>query len=59
MTTPAVSVIMLCYNRAHFMRQAIESVLAQTFGDFEFIVMDNGSKTPEPFNIAAEYAAKD
>ena len=59
MTTPAVSVIMLCYNRAHFMRQAIESVLAQTFGDFEFIVMDHGSKTPEPFDIAKEYAAKD
>lgn len=59
MTAPAVSVIMLCYNRAHFMRQAMESVLSQTFGDFEFIVMDHGSKTPEPFNIASEYAAKD
>ena len=59
MTPPAVSVLMLCYNRAHFMRQAIESVLAQTFGDFEFVVMDHGSKTPEPLNIAEEYAAKD
>lgn len=59
MTTPAVSVLMLCYDRAHFMRQAMESVLAQTFGDFEFVVMDHGSKTPEPFNIAEEYAAKD
>ena len=58
-TTPAVSVLMLCYNRPQFMRQAIDSVLGQTFGDFEFIVMDHGSKTPEPFNIAKEYAAKD
>ena len=56
---PTVSVLMLLYNRPQFMRQAIESVLGQTFGDFEFIVMDNGSKTPEPFNIAKEYAAKD
>ena len=57
--TPAASVLMLLYNRPQFMRQAIESVLGQTFGDFEFIVMDHASKTPEPFNIAQEYAAKD
>ena len=59
MTAPAASVLMLCYNRPQFMRQAIESVLGQTFGDFEFIVMDHASKTPEPFDIAKEYAAKD
>lgn len=59
MTAPAASVLMLLYNRPQFMRQAIESVLGQTFGDFEFIVMDHASKTPEPFDIAKEYAAKD
>lgn len=59
MTTPAVSVLMLLYNRPHFMRQAIESVLAQTFGDFEFVIMDHASATPEPLAIAKEYAAKD
>lgn len=59
MTAPAVSVLMLCYNRPRFMRQAIESVLAQTFGDFEFIVMDHASCSKEPLVIAEEYAAKD
>lgn len=59
MTAPAVSVLMLCYNRARFMRQAIESVLAQTFGDFEFIVMDHASGSALPLAIAEEYAAKD
>ncbi len=59
MTVPAVSVLMLLYNRPQFMRQAIESVIAQTFSDFEFIVLDHASETPEPFAIAREYAAKD
>ncbi len=56
---PAVSVGMLVHNRPQFMRQAIESVLAQTFGDFEFIVLDDASETQEPLAVAREYAAKD
>ena len=50
---------MLAYNRPQFMRTAIESVLNQTFRDFEFLILDNGSKGDEVYNIAKEYAGKD
>ena len=39
----AVSVLMLTYNRENLVARAIESILAQTFGDFEFVIVDNGS----------------
>lgn len=41
--TPRVSVIISTYNRAAFLGEAIESVLAQTYGDYELIVADDGS----------------
>jgi glycosyltransferase involved in cell wall biosynthesis len=41
--TPAVSVVMTAYNREQYIAQSIESVLAQTFGDFELIVVDDRS----------------
>ena len=40
---PAIAVIMPVYNRARIVRRAIDSVLAQDFGDFELIVADDGS----------------
>ncbi len=39
---PLVSVIIATYNRARIISQAIESVLGQTFGDYEIIVVDDG-----------------
>ena len=41
--TPKISVIMLTYNREQLVSRAIESILAQTEPDFEFIIVDNGS----------------
>jgi glycosyltransferase involved in cell wall biosynthesis len=38
-----VSVVMATYNHAPFVAQAIESVLRQTYGDFEFLIADDGS----------------
>lgn len=40
---PLVSVVIPCFNYGEFVRQAIDSVLAQTFRDFELIVVEGGS----------------
>ena len=41
--TPKVSVLMTAYNRAPYIRSSVESVLAQTYGDFELIIVDDCS----------------
>ena len=43
MPTPAISVILPTYNRLPYLRQAVDSVLAQTFTDWELIIADDGS----------------
>jgi len=40
---PTVSVVIPCYNAAHFIRETIESALAQTFPPLEVLVIDDGS----------------
>src|SRR5688572_27159833 len=41
--TPAVTVIVIAYNADRFLREAIESVLGQTFDDWEILIVDDGS----------------
>lgn len=53
-----INVIMLTYNREQLISKAIESILSQTFEDFEYIIVDNGS-TDASGEIADSYAAKD
>jgi glycosyltransferase involved in cell wall biosynthesis len=53
-----VSIGMPAYNRGSTITRAIESVLAQTFGDFELIVSDNAS-TDETEDVCRRYAARD
>ena len=44
MKTPAVTVLMPVYNAEKYLHEAIESVLKQTFIDFEFLIIDDGSE---------------
>ncbi len=55
---PKVSVILPAYNSARFIRPAIESILAQTFTDFEFIIIDDYSKD-NTWELIEEYARRD
>ncbi len=55
---PALSVAMSVYNGEQFLAPAIESILAQTFTDFEFLILDDGSQDATA-DIVRSYAAKD
>ncbi len=58
MTSPRISVLIPTYNYARYLPEAIESVLAQDFGDFELLISDDCS-TDNSAEIIAQYAAKD
>lgn len=55
---PAVTVITTTYNGEPFLAAAVESVLAQTLENFEYIIVDDASSDDTP-NISARYAAAD
>jgi glycosyltransferase involved in cell wall biosynthesis len=58
MSIPKVSVLMPNYNCEKYIAEAIESILDQSFTDFEFIIIDDCS-TDGSWKIIQEYAEKD
>ncbi len=58
MITPVISVVMVTCNVDRFLADSMESILGQTFQDFEFVIVDFGS-TDDSKSIISSYAAKD
>lgn len=54
MQSPRVSVIIPTYNRSQALRATVESVLAQTFADWELIIVDDGS-TDDTLEVARSF----
>lgn len=48
MNTPLISILMPVYNTAPYLREAMDSILAQTFSDFELIVLDDCTPDDAP-----------
>jgi len=57
-SSPAISVVMPVYNAEDFVAETMESILAQSFGDFEFICIDDGSKD-KSLAVMEEYSRRD
>lgn len=57
-STPKVSIIMPCYNSEKYIEKAIQSVLDQTYRNFELIIIDDDS-TDKTWEIIEQYAKKD
>ncbi len=55
---PKISVLMPVYNTSKYLSRALDSVLAQTFTDFEIIAVDDGS-TDNSLEILKRYSSKD
>ena len=54
---PLVSVIVVTYNRAHFLKDALDSIQRQTFRDYEIILVDDGS-TDNTKEIVEQYVLR-
>lgn len=58
MSTPLISVVMPVYNAERYLREAVDSILAQSLADFELIAVDDGSKDGSKV-ILDDYARTD
>ena len=56
--SPILSVLMPVFNSELFVAEAIESILSQTFNDFEFLILDDAS-TDRSFEIIKDFESKD
>jgi glycosyltransferase involved in cell wall biosynthesis len=58
MSSPTVSIIVPTYNRVDLLPRALDSVLAQSFGDFEVLIIDDGS-TDDTERVVRDYEVLD
>lgn len=56
--TPLVSVIVPCYNQARFLPETLESVVSQSFQDWECVIINDGS-TDNTIDVAQTYSSRD
>jgi glycosyltransferase involved in cell wall biosynthesis len=56
--SPKVSIVINCFNQGHYLERCVDSVLAQTFTDFECLIVDDGS-TDQTGLIAQELTKRD
>jgi glycosyltransferase involved in cell wall biosynthesis len=53
-----ITAVMSVFNGQAFLAEAVDSILGQSFGDFEFVIIDDGS-TDQTAEILRQYAARD
>jgi glycosyltransferase involved in cell wall biosynthesis len=53
---PRVAVVITCYNLGRYLDETVDSVFAQTFQDFEIVIVDDGSDEPETVRLLESYA---
>lgn len=58
MKNPEISIIMPVYNSEKYLGKCIDSVLSQSFSNFELLLIDDGSTDRSP-KVCEEYAKKD
>ena len=55
MTDPLITIVVPCYNYAHYLAECIESVLAQTVSTWELIIVDDASTSGNPEAVVTQY----
>jgi len=56
---PEIFIITYTYNRPNLLPRAVKSVLSQTFGDFEYIIINNGSSDSDTPKLLKQYSGLD